>query len=501
MQPCVIYARVSTKEQADEGYSIPAQLKAIRDFCAHEGFEIAAEFVETESAGRLGRTQFAAMCEHFAAHPEVRVVVAHKLDRLTRNFTDALKLEELGVKDRYVVSDFPDGPAGELARDVNLAVAKHYVNNLREEVKKGMAEKVAQGGFPHRAPTGYRNDRDTRSLVIDPVNAAFVVHAFERYASGLVSLSSLADELYTMGLRMGSGRKVHASGLDHLLKNPIYCGLVRWKGELYPGTHTPLVSRELFDTVQAAFAPNRRKNNAQRRSYVLRDFLYCSECGAKITAGSHKGHVYYRCTHGKGECSQRSYIREERLMGEVSAVLSRIEVGPDIIEALVEEARTREAASREAAAGGRATIDEALDLNARRAAKLLDNLLDGVVSKDAYALKVAELDSERRTLELRLKEAETVPCGLSEQVEALARTGASAHMEFQAADEATQRKVLASVLCNLEVEDGHIGSYQWKGPLGFLERSPEGALIHRWWALLDLNQRPLPCQGSALPLS
>jgi len=287
MTPCVIYARVSTKEQADEGYSIAAQLKALREFCAQSGFEIAHEFVESESAGKAGRTQFAAMCAYFEANPAVRTVVAHKLDRLTRNFSDAIKLESLGVKDRYVISDFPDGPAGELARDVNLAVAKHYVANLREEVKKGMGEKVAQGGWPHRAPVGYLNDPATRTLVVDPANAHLVIHAFERYASGLVSLSTLAGELHSMGLKMRSGRKVYPSALDKVLKNPVYCGVIRWKGALFPGAHEPLISSELFDEVQAAFAPNRRKNNPQKRSYVLRDFLFCSECGAKITAGTH----------------------------------------------------------------------------------------------------------------------------------------------------------------------------------------------------------------------
>ena len=483
MDRCVIYARVSTKEQANEGYSIAAQLKACRDLCEREGLQVVAEFVEAESAGKAGRVRFAAMCAYFTEHPDVRMVVAHKLDRLTRNYVDALKLEELGVKDHYVVSDFPDGPAGVLARDVNLAVAKHYVSNLREEVKKGMAEKVAQGGWPHKAALGYRNDRETRTLVVDPVGAAFVVHAFERYGSGLVSLSSLADELHAMGLRWGSGRKVYVSALDHVLKNPVYYGAIRWKGELYAGAHEPLVSRELFDRVQEAFAPNRTKNNAQKRTYVLRDFLYCAECGAKITAGTHKGHVYYRCTHGKGECSQRSYIREPVLMAEVADVLDRIAITPDIVEALVAEARGRERDARSAHVHARAALDEVLTQNRVRASVLLDNLLDGVVSKEAYAAKGAELDRERGTLERRLAAVTEQPHDLSAQVEALARTGAGARIDFDAADEATKREVLAGVLCNLTVEDGHIGSYQWKGPFGFLERSPEGALIHSWWAM------------------
>ncbi len=88
MERCVIYARVSTKEQQEEGYSVPAQLKAIREFCRKEGLDPAAEFTEAESAGKAGRRGFGEMLCFLEDHPEVRLVVAHKLDRLYRNFGD-----------------------------------------------------------------------------------------------------------------------------------------------------------------------------------------------------------------------------------------------------------------------------------------------------------------------------------------------------------------------------------------------------------------------------
>jgi len=71
----------------------------------------------------------------------------------------------------------------------------------------------------------------------------------------------------------------------------------------------------------------------------------------------------------------------------------------------------------------------------------------------------------------------------SAQEEALALTGAGASIDFDAADDATKREMLAGVLCNLQVHDGHIGSHQWKGPFGFLEKDASGALIHQWWAM------------------
>ena len=408
-------------------------------------------------------------------------VVAHKLDRLYRNFRDAMTLEEdLGVRARYVVSDIPNTPQGELLRDVNLSVAKYYLSNLREEVKKGMTEKVAQGGWPHLAPMGYLNDPATRSVLVDPLVAPLVHHAFKRYASGLVSMASLCDELNSMGMRTRGGKKVYVSKLDRMLKNPFYCGLVRWKGQLHQGLHDALVTPELFDTVQAAFAPNRTKNNPQTRSYVLRDFLWCAECGAKITAGTHKGHVYYRCTHGKGNCSQRSYIREQPLQSEVGEVLSRIAIGPDILAALVTEARIRENGNVDANTEQRQALETALAGNRRRAGALLDTLLDGVIDKETYSTKASDLENEKVTLERRLSALSEAPRGLTAQVEALARQAANARIDFDKADDATKREILAGVLCNLQVEGGHIASYQWKGPFDVLEMDSERAFISKW---------------------
>jgi hypothetical protein len=105
-------------------------------------------------------------------------------------------------------------------------------------------------------------------------------------------------------------------------------------------------------------------------------------------------------------------------------------------------------------------VQTALDTNNRRASTLLNTLLDGVISQGAYAIKSAERDTERVTLEHRLAALSEVPEGLSAQVEALASQAASAFIDFQATDDATKREILSGVLCYLDVQDGHIASYQ-----------------------------------------
>jgi site-specific DNA recombinase len=488
MEPCVIYARVSSKEQQEEGYSIPAQLKAMRAFCEKEGLVPVAEFIEAESAGKAGRTRFGAMLEFFGEHPEVRLVIAHKLDRLYRNFADQVHLEEeLGVRARYVLGDMPDSPQGELLRDVQLSVAKFYLGNLREEVKKGLSEKVAQGGWPNGAPIGYLNDRETRTIVPDPLRAPLVRHAFERYATGVVSLRDLANELHAMGLtHIRSGHKLYANGLHWLLHNPVYCGLVRFKGSLYQGKHEPLVSVELFERVQEAFEPNRNGNKEQKHVFALRDFLYCAECGCKITAEIQRGHVYYRCTHGKGRevCPERAYTREERLLEEVERILATIEIGPHVVEALVNESLILDEKAARTFDEERAALEQVIQENRAKSDRLLDSYLEGLLDKDAYQRKGRELGEARLALERRLEAVTSCEQeGRTARLERLLHIASTARVRFRNASVEERRRVLSDVLSNATLRRQEIQDYQLKEPFDWLEIDAEGALIHDKWAL------------------
>lgn len=487
--PCVIYARVSTKEQQVEGYSIPAQVKAMRAFCEAQGLSPVSEFIEAESAGKAGRKQFSSMVGYLEQHPDVRVVVAHKLDRLYRNFRDQITLEDLGVRARYVVGDIPDTPQGELLRDVNLSVAKFYLGNLREEVKKGMDEKVAQGGWPHRAPTGYLNDKNARTLVIDPKTAPLVKLAFERYAKGDVSLLTLAGDLNEQGFRSRSGRLLTHSMLHKLLKNPIYTGRIRYKDALYEGTHERLISDELFETVQEVFNPRQTGPKRTKHSFALRDYLVCAECGCKVTAEYQKGFTYYRCTKGKGrdKCSQRKYTREELLLVQLEEILSSIEVTPEIVQMLVRDSRALDAQAALDTTSERQQIERSLAELDTKASKLLDGYLEGVVPVEAYRSKADEIAAQRQGFERRLSSLMNGPEDRTAQVERVAQEAASARVRFIKADTEGKRRILGALLLNAQLEDGCIVSYQLKRPFEYLRRDPKGAFCHSWWAIEDLN--------------
>ena len=98
MKQAVLYARVSSKDQEKEGYSIPAQLKLLREYALKNDLKITREFVDVETAKTTGRKQFGEMVRYFEMRPESRVVIVEKTDRLYRNFHDCVTLEDLGVE-------------------------------------------------------------------------------------------------------------------------------------------------------------------------------------------------------------------------------------------------------------------------------------------------------------------------------------------------------------------------------------------------------------------
>jgi DNA invertase Pin-like site-specific DNA recombinase len=154
---------VSSKDQEREGFSIPAQLKFLREYAQTHQLNVLHEFVDVETAKTTGRKQFGEMVRFLRDHKTCRVVLVEKTDRLYRNFRDCVTLEDLDVeihlpKEGQVISKDSKSQA-KLVHGIQLVIARNYIENLRDEVRKGMREKAAQGIYPSRPPLGYRNNK------------------------------------------------------------------------------------------------------------------------------------------------------------------------------------------------------------------------------------------------------------------------------------------------------------------------------------------------------
>jgi len=302
MPNAVIYARVSSREQEREGYSIPAQRKLLNQYAHVRGFRVQQEFIDVESAKNPGRKEFGAMLRLLASDPRCRAVLVEKTDRLYRNRTDSIAFEELIEKRNVEIHLVKEGRViakdsrsqDKFMHDIHVAVAKHYSENLREEVKKGMREKAEQGIYPGHAPFGYKNNTGTRSIEVDPQRAPVLKRIFEIYASGQHSLTTLREAV----LRE-TGVRISRAYLEMMLKNRFYIGRFIWQGIEYKGTHEPLVSLGLFQRAQDTFA-GRNKPKYRKHNFAFAGLLTCAHDGCTVTTELQKGkYVYSRCSHGR----------------------------------------------------------------------------------------------------------------------------------------------------------------------------------------------------------
>lgn len=326
---CIIYARVSSKEQEQEGYSIPSQLKLLKEYAQIKGLKVVKEFIDVETAKQAGRTHFSEMIKFLQDNPNIKTVLCEKTDRLYRNFSDYVTIDNLDleihlVKESEVLSK--DSKSHQkFIHGIKVLMAKNYIDNLSEETIKGLLEKAEQGIYPSHAPLGYRNNTKTKLIEVDELRTPIVIKMFRLYSTGAYSLQMVTDLANEEGLRSFTGKKIYKSHTEKILKNPFYYGEFRWDSKLYKGKHQPLITKELFELVQQAFRAH-NKPKVTKRQFAFAGLLVCGKCGCAITAEIHKGkYIYYHCTGFKGKCGN-AYIREEELADKLGKLVKNVYV-------------------------------------------------------------------------------------------------------------------------------------------------------------------------------
>ena len=317
----IIYARVSSKEQEDTGYSLDAQEKLLKEYATKDGFSITKVFRVSESAsGKQIRKTFNEMLLYANKH-KIPIILCEKIDRLTRNLKDAASISDWinedekhevhFVKESFIVNKNTRAHEN-LVWDMKVAIARFYTNNLSEEVRKGQKEKIAQGGYPSKPPIGYKTigEKGHKTHIIDSDTAPLVQKMFELYATGNYSISALVEILHKEGLRNKSGKKFGKTRMHETLSDPFYYGKFRWNGEIYPGQHESLISKELFDQVQQKLVRSNSNPQYKKHLSVFKAKMKCKGCGGVIAWEIQKNHWYGHCNHHR-QCNQKEWIRQE----------------------------------------------------------------------------------------------------------------------------------------------------------------------------------------------
>lgn len=354
----VFYVRVSTDEQAEEGHSIDAQLRVLREFAARKGWTVVGEYVDAGKSGKsLRRPKMQELLRDAQATPKrFDVIAVHKLDRFSRSILDTIatltRLKEIGVSFASATQpiDFTT-PEGKAMLMMLAVFAEIYIDNLSTETKKGREERARKGFWNGHVPFGYRPIKlnpatdDERGLEFHPENIEGYRLAIRMCADGK-RISEIMQTLNAQGYRSVSFRGVRPFSKDMLfpmLRNRFYLGEVSYKGEWLPGRHPPAIDRETWELAQEQIA----RRGAQRtdhhtgaaRPYILRGLIYCGECGNRLRGWTdRKGTRYYRCPAAdKGEhCNQVKAIRASKLEGQIADILTCLRLPVDWLSQALE---------------------------------------------------------------------------------------------------------------------------------------------------------------------
>ena len=267
-----IYCRVSTEDQAREGFSLAAQERRLRDLCVARGWSIGGVYIDE---GHSGRTVVRPAYQRMMADRDGwDVLVVLKMDRIhrnARNFMDMM--EDLGGSGKDFASateSFDTSTAmGRFVMDIIQRIAQLESEQIGERVYMGMSQKAREGdgilGF--QPPLGY--DIDAGQLAVNPREAALVSDIFSRSARG-EPLRSIAADLNARGIRGKRNGRWTPDGLSYVLHNRVYAGDAAWDSILRHDRHPAIVDQELFDHTQESLRTRAIRPNQPRAPAVPR---------------------------------------------------------------------------------------------------------------------------------------------------------------------------------------------------------------------------------------
>ena len=481
----VLYARVSSREQREEGYSIEAQEKLLRKFAVNSGFEIVREFIDVESAKSTGRKEFGKMLEFLERSKTCRTILVEKTDRLSRNFEDEVALNQLDLEIHFVKTGTvlsKDARAQtKFMHGIELVSSKYYSDNLREEVIKGMREKAEQGTYPGRAPFGYRNNTATRTIEIHRENADVARRVFELYASGRFSLLSLSKEL-----RYVWGTCISKTNLHKMLTNPFYLGNFEWSGQTYRGKHPSLINPDLYAQAQAVLNGHNRPKYGKHHM-AFRGMLTCAHDNCAVTAELKKNkYVYYRCTGHRGKCALPRF-REQEIAERMGRVLKDVQIPAEIVQCIGSGLQRVHGQMRDQAARERSGLEHELKKLYGRMDSTYRDKSDRKITEEFWQRMQADLQTEELRIKSLISQQGEANCGERLlNIQRILELAQAAYSLYLTRKPAEQAELLRNVLLNCSIDA--VSLYPtYRKPFDLIFNRVKN---HEWSGREDLNLRP-----------
>lgn len=377
-----IYARVSTDEQAEHGYSIDAQLDTLRNYSALYNKQIIGEYVDRGVSGKStkGRYELQRLLKD-AEDGEFDEVIVWKINRMARKNIDLLQIVDLLDKNNIAFRSFSENfetetPMGRFALQMMGAVGELERNTIVDNVKMGHKQRAKTGSHNGKVPLGYRivkgstegRGKNTEVIILDE-EAMLVRKIFEMYASGQ-GLKAIANSLNRDGYTTRTKGPFSTCAIRDLLDNPMFIGKIRYnqyenwsekrrKGKnpnpiLVDGLHPAIIDQNLWEKIQLL---RQKKSTMPKKrfegEYLLTGIIRCPECGSAMTAsrtvnkmkdGTKVTRMYYSCGSFRSKGSSVCHANSIRKLDAEKAVTDRIQnvlVKPQLLKAIVKGVNER----------------------------------------------------------------------------------------------------------------------------------------------------------------
>ncbi len=414
MSRLAIYARKSSESEDRQVLSIDSQVTELKDFARRERLDHATVFTESKSAKALGRPAFNDLLIRINKG-EFDTILCWKLDRLARNPVDGgamiWAVEEGKLKHIYTPQRrFDNSGNDKFWMQLEFGMAKKYVDDLSDNVKRGLKAKLAQGWIPCVPPLGYLNDSVTRQIIKDPERFYLVRRMWDLLLSGnytpnaIVRIASDQWGLTTRSFKRKGGGLLGYSSIYRVFTNPFYYGKIHYGGELYDGAHPAMITFVEFEHAQSILG-RRSQPRPKNRYFAYTGLIRCGECGAAVTAENkvnRQGHryVYYHCTKRKRnvKCNQ-PVVEVKSLEAQIVSFLNTLTIPRIYLDWTLDVLKDLENDDEKTRTTKIKSLEARLKAISFQKDELLNMKLRGLVSDDEFTGKRDELSREQTRLQ------------------------------------------------------------------------------------------------------
>ncbi|MCX5782081.1 MAG: recombinase family protein, partial [Elusimicrobia bacterium] len=500
-----IYLRVSTEDQAKEGYSLEVQMEYLETFAKKENYQIYKVYSDDGISGYTSERPALQELLEDAKAKRFELVLVYKIDRFSRNLKDLLNLvydlSANGVGFKSATEPFDTTTsAGKLMFQQLGSFAEFERNRIAERVFPGMIKGVQKGNWQgaRYSPFGYTYDKQEKLLKIEEKDAELVKQIYKMFIDGK-SIRNITAHLTRKGYRNRMGNIFSTKLIGDILRNRIYTGKLVWnvhhydknqktkKGLKYiknssdkivisQGKHQPIVSEQDFEAVQKIIGERRVCIKQKNSGHVLSGILYCAKCNHKYvgvsTISNHRTgtkKMWYRCNG-----PNRSFIKCKNRCVKAEIIEPQV---ARLLETLLKSDKLTN--SRWMCMTEKASIppthpktdlseyQKKLKLNLEKQSKLTDTYLENVISDEVYRQKIETLRWEEEELKkiLALEEMRVIEREKSEEyldrVDAFVSDYKAERGEL---DSFTKKQVLNLLFKNIKIADKKILSFEFFSP-------------------------------------